>query len=104
MAALSLPVALVILLAEVPVENAVGIEPDLIIAGAVIVIAVLLLLRWQSNHGMDRPIMPSGEGARVLRYRFFTMRVRMASYSAAARAVAISAAIRASATLILSFP
>ena len=63
---LPFPGARVVLLAEVPVEDAVGIELDLLVAGAVLTVAVLLLLLWlQSGHGTDRPILLSGEGARV---------------------------------------
>ena len=58
--ALALPDALAVLLVEVSVEDTVGIEPDLLVVGV-----VLLLLRWQPDHGMDCPILLSGQGARA---------------------------------------
>ena len=43
MAAIALPDVSAVLLAEVPVEDTVRIEPDLLVPGAVLAIAVLLL-------------------------------------------------------------
>ena len=64
MAALALPGTLVVLLAEVPVKNAVQIEPDLLVAGAVLAVTIhLLLFRWQSGRygvAADRSVRRPG--------------------------------------------
>ena len=87
-------------------------KPDLLVAGAVLAVDVLLLLlQWQLAMTRTARFCSRARARVFLRYRFFTMQARMASSSAAARtavsaasAAAISAVIRASAALILSFP